>query len=105
MTLETALLGKDVEYRTYLCDGGAPWLGSMSFLYESDATINFRSGIAHFRNLDPENHVLLKRMSSGHLGLAIHDPGDRHPNVAVKHTIVQQLSKLSQAMSESGLSN
>ena len=41
MTLETALLGKDVEYRAYLCDGGAPWLGSMSFLYESDATINF----------------------------------------------------------------
>ena len=27
-TFDTSLLGKDVAYRTYLCDGGAPWLGS-----------------------------------------------------------------------------
>ena len=32
-------------------------------------------------------------------------PGYRHPKVATKHTLVQQLSELSQAMSESGLSN
>ena len=77
----------------------------MSFPCESDATITFRTGVALFPNLDPDHHVPLKRMSSGHLGLAIHDPGDRHPRVAVKDPTVERVSELANAISDAGLSN
>ena len=105
MTFRLSLLGKDVADRTYLCDGGAPWLGSIAFLFETNATINFKTGIAQFGALDPDHHYLLKRMSSGYLGLALHDPGDRHPKVHVKDPTVEQLASLAEQMSASGLSN
>ena len=59
--------------------GGAPWLASVNFLRASGATISYRYSLAHFEELDPLNVYELKVMTSGHLGLALHDyQGDRH---------------------------
>ena len=43
-----------------------------------NATISFRSGLGYFPALDPDHVYELKRMASGHLGLAFHDDGTRH---------------------------
>ena len=80
-------------------------LGPIAFLFETDVTINFKMGIAPFGAFDPDHHYLLKRMSSGHLGLAIHDPGGRHPKVHAKDPMVEQIASLSEQMSANGLSN
>ncbi len=76
--MDTRLLGREVKYSSHVMDGGAPWLSSINFLCETDATISFRHGLAHFGELDPDHVVRLKRMASGHVGLALHDDGSRH---------------------------
>ena len=64
LSLETQLLGKEVTYQTHTVNGGAPWLGSIHFLERCNATINFKTGLAYFPELNAEQLVYLKKMSS-----------------------------------------
>ena len=102
LSLETQLLGKEVTYQTHTVNGGAPWLGSIHFLERCNATINFKTGLAYFPELNAEELVYLKKMSSGHLGLALNDDGTAHQKVPLGDDIVTLLAKLSE---EQGVSS
>ena len=49
-----------------MVEGVTPFLLSAKLLYDMDATINFRKGIAVFRKLS-DQQFLLERSSSNHL--------------------------------------
>ena len=66
--LNAGICGRQVEVQAHMVEGATPFLLSAKFLYDMEATINFRSGIAMFKKLSselfqlertPSNHLLL----------------------------------------------
>ena len=44
----------------------------------------FKRGVGYFLALDPDQVYELKRLASGHLGLAFEDDGTRHRKYSIK---------------------
>ena len=66
--VNAGICGQQVEVQAHMVEGGTPFLLSSKFLYDMDATINFRTGLAIFKRLSdrqsrlersPSNHLLL----------------------------------------------
>lgn len=47
--VNAGMCGQQVPIQAHLVEGGTPFLLSSKFLYDMDATINFRSGVAVFK--------------------------------------------------------
>ena len=68
--LNAGICGKQIEVQSHMMEGATPFLLSAKFLYDMDATINFRTGVAVFRKISAQ-HVKLDRSSSNHLLLPL----------------------------------
>ena len=66
--VNAGIYGHQVEVQEHMVEGATPFLLSAKFLYDMDATINFRTGIAVFRNLS-DQQFQLERSPSNHLML------------------------------------
>ncbi len=56
--------------------------------------MNFPHALGHFASLQPEYIYQLKVMSSGHLGMALHDVnGDRHRRFDLRNASVMMSMK------------
>ena len=69
-TLGTKQAKKDSEVKMYALDTRGkyvPMLGSMEFLVTSGAVIEFETGAALFKKIDPDNLTVLERLTSQHL--------------------------------------
>ena len=64
--VNAGICGQEVPVQAHMVEGATPFLLSAKFLYDLDATINFRKGIAVFRKLS-EQQIKLERSSSNHL--------------------------------------
>ena len=62
----TGLCGQEQQLDLHVVQGNTPFLLSSKWLYEQEATINFKSGKAIFPKLSP-NQIQLERASSFHL--------------------------------------
>ena len=98
LSLKTSLLGRDILYQSHSVNGAAPFLGSIHFLSKLDATIMFKRGVGYFPALDPDHVYELKRLASGHLGLAFEDDGTRHRKYNIKSdSVIPLLEKAAAA--------
>ena len=68
--VNAGLCGKEVEVQAHLVEGPTPFLLSSKFLYDMEATINFRTGKAIFRTLG-EQQIQLERSANHHLMLPL----------------------------------
>lgn len=84
LSLHTSLFGRKILYQSHTVNGAATFLGSVHFLSKLDAIIMFKRGVGYFPALDPDHIYELKRMASGHLGLALEDDGTRHRKYSIK---------------------
>lgn len=98
MSMDTSLVGCPVNYNQHVMNGGAPMLASVMFLRDIDEYVGFKAGIGYSPKLDPHHVYELKRMTSGHLGLALHDPGSRHRRYHIeKNEVFDILKKAEEA--------
>ena len=65
------IAGRDLTYTSHVIPGGAPWLGSIEFLRESGAIVDFSTDRAIFSRLNPDQVIKLRRLASGHLALPL----------------------------------
>lgn len=64
--INAGMCGQQVPLEAHMVEGGTPFLLSSKFLYDVDATINFRTGIAVFKKLS-NRQFKLERTPSHHL--------------------------------------
>lgn len=64
--VNAGMCGQQVSIQAHLVEGGTPFLLSSKFLYDMDATINFRTGKAIFKKISPQQFQL-ERTPSHHL--------------------------------------
>ena len=64
--VNAGIFGQQVEVQAHMVEGATPFLLSAKFLYDMEATINFRTGVALFKRLSPEQ-FRLERSASNHL--------------------------------------
>ena len=64
--VNAGICGQQMPIQAHLVEGATPFLLSSKFLYDVDATINFRRGIAVFRQLS-EKQIKLERTPNHHL--------------------------------------
>lgn len=64
--INAGLCGQQVPLEAHMVEGGTPFLLSSKFLYDVEATINFKSGVAVFKKLS-NKQFKLERTPSHHL--------------------------------------
>ena len=64
--VNAGICGQQMPIQAHLVEGATPFLLSSKFLYDVDATINFRRGVAVIRQLS-EKQIKLERTSNHHL--------------------------------------
>ena len=64
--VNAGICGQQMPIQAHLVEGATPFLLSSKFLYDVDATINFRRGVAVFRQLS-EKQIKLERTPNHHL--------------------------------------
>lgn len=72
-TARSNFLGREMDYHSHVVPGGAPWLGSIAFLRETGALIDFSRNLAIFSRLDPSRVVKPRTLESGHVGIPINE--------------------------------
>ena len=63
--VNAGVCGSEAKVQVHAVRGGTPFLLSSKFLYDSKATINFRTGVGVFEAISPE-HVQLERSPGNH---------------------------------------
>lgn len=68
--VNAGVCGKEMKIQAHMVEGGTPFLLSSKFLYDMDATINFRTGMAVFKAIS-DQQFRLERSPSHHLMLPL----------------------------------
>ena len=91
--VNAGMCGQQVPIQAHLVEGGTPFLLSSKFLYDMDATINFRSGVAVFKTLS-SRQFKLERTPSHHLmvPLTAFAGNDKVTNTLFLHSDEEDLS-------------
>ena len=102
--LNLGILGEEMSLEVHVIEGTTPLLLSAKFLYDVDASINFRTGVAVFQKLGekpfllergPGNHLLLPVTAYGgrrHL-LRTVESSDLHPAPAVLNLVSEEAAE------------